>query len=134
MSKMKIGTATSLKDFNTLATIHVGDLVKDLDSSLICRINAYGQAIDQYGGDHTKGRLAIFKVENDEARLQYLRETEDKEIEDKQTSEESTSSTQNPSPVVVVSPLESVPDKELAEALRARGYTVTATKTVTIEL
>lgn len=61
MAALKKGATTSLVDFNYYGNLHVGDIVKDLDSGIECEIDKYGRAMDKYGNDHSKRRLAIVK-------------------------------------------------------------------------
>lgn len=76
MAALKKGATTSLVDFNYYGNLHVGDIVKDLDSGIECEIDKYGRAMDKYGNDHSKRRLAIVKPYDAGAELMKKKEAE----------------------------------------------------------
>ena len=155
---MKKGAKTSLKDFNYYGPICVGDIVKDLDTQMECEIDSYGRAMDKAGIDHSKGRLSIvrphgsskspidiFEEPAEDFRKDQLEGTEGLMEEaspaggqetDSETSEATQSTTAEESdttegktePVA----LESFTDQQLADALRTRGYELTATKIIMV--
>lgn len=78
MAALKKGATTSLVDFNYYGNLHVGDIVKDLDSGIECEIDKYGRAMDKYGNDHSKRRLAIVKPYDAGAELMKKRKEAEK--------------------------------------------------------
>ena len=159
---MKKGAKTSLKDFNYYGPICVGDIVKDLDTQMECEIDCYGRAMDKAGVDHSKGRLSIVrphgssnppidifgegaKEPEKDFRKDQLEGTEGLMEEaspaggqetDSETSEATQSSTAEENDMTegktVPITLESFTDQQLADALRIRGYELTATKTIMV--
>ena len=162
MARMKKGAKTSLKDFNYYGPICVGDIVKDLDTQMECEIDCYGRAMDKAGVDHSKGRLSIVrphgssnppidtfgegaKEPEKDFRKDQLEGTEGLMEEaspaggqetDSETSEAMQSSTAEENDMTegktVPITLESFTDQQLADALRIRGYELTATKTIMV--
>ena len=159
---MKKGAKTSLKDFNYYGPICVGDIVKDLDTQMECEIDCYGRAMDKAGVDHSKGRLSIVRPHDSsnppidifgegakepekDFRKDQLEGTEGLVEEaspaggqetDSETSEAMQSTTAEESDMTegktVPITLESFTDQQLADALRIRGYELTATKTIMV--
>ena len=159
---MKKGAKTSLKDFNYYGPICVGDIVKDLDTQMECEIDCYGRAMDKAGVDHSKGRLSIVRPHDSsnppidifgegakepekDFRKDQLEGTEGLVEEaspaggqetDSETSEAMQSSTAEENDMTegktVPITLESFTDQQLADALRIRGYELTATKTIMV--
>lgn len=159
MARMKKGAKTSLKDFNYYGPICVGDIVKDLDTQMECEIDCYGRAMDKAGIDHSKGRLSIvipngssnppidiiFEEPEKDFQKGQLEGTEGLTEEaspaggqetDSETSEatQSTTAEENDTTEGKTEPmtLESFTDQQLADALRTRGYELTATKIIMV--
>ena len=159
---MKKGAKTSLKDFNYYGPICVGDIVKDLDTQMECEIDCYGRAMDKAGVDHSKGRLSIVRphgssnppidifgegakepekdfqkgqLEGTEGLMEEASPAGGQET-DSETSEATQSSTAEENDMTegktVPITLESFTDQQLADALRIRGYELTATKTIMV--
>ena len=162
MARMKKGAKTSLKDFNYYGPICVGDIVKDLDTQMECEIDCYGRAMDKAGVDHSKGRLSIVRpngssnppidifgegakepekdfqkgqLEGTEGLMEEASPAGGQET-DSETSEatQSTTAEENDTPEGKTEPvtLESFTDQQLADALRTRGYELTATKIIMV--
>ena len=162
MARMKKGAKTSLKDFNYYGPICVGDIVKDLDTQMECEIDCYGRAMDKAGVDHSKGRLSIVRpngssnppidifgegakepekdfqkdqLEGTEGLMEEASpaggqetDSETSEATQSTTAEESDTTEGKTEPVA----LESFTDQQLADALRTRGYELTATKIIMV--
>ena len=156
---MKKGAKTSLKDFNYYGPICVGDIVKDLDTQMECEIDCYGRAMDKAGIDHSKGRLSIVRPHgSSNPPIDIIFEEPEKDFQkdqlegtkglveeaspaggqetDSETSEatQSTTAEENDTTEGKTEPvtLESFTDQQLADALRTRGYELTATKIIMV--
>ena len=156
---MKKGAKTSLKDFNYYGPICVGDIVKDLDTQMECEIDCYGRAMDKAGIDHSKGRLSIVRPNgSSNPPIDIIFEEPEKDFQkdqlegteglmeeaspaggqetDSETSEAMQSTTAEENDMTegktVPITLESFTDQQLADALRIRGYELTATKTIMV--
>lgn len=159
---MKKGAKTSLKDFNYYGPICVGDIVKDLDTQMECEIDCYGRAMDKAGIDHSKGRLSIVRLNGSsnppidifgEGAKEPEKDFQKDQLEgtkglkeeaspaggqetDSETSEATQSTTAEESDTTEGKTeqvtLESFTDQQLADALRTRGYELTATKIIMV--
>ena len=124
---MKRGTNVGLdKNFNNVC---VGDNIIDKDGSEYV-INAYGLAVDlRKGGTKKLSEVKDFEVVKKGGAEQDKRggAIADEPKDDTAAREQ----TQQPKPEAASKPsLEPFSDKELADELRRRGYTLTATKTI----
>lgn len=123
---MKRGTNVGLdKNFNNVC---VGDNIIDKDGSEYV-INAYGLAVDlRKGGTKKLSEVKDFEVKKAAPGPDNMRGGA---IADEPKDAAAQEQTQQPKPEAASKPsLEPFSDKELADELRRRGYTLTATKTI----
>lgn len=131
---MKKGTGIGLNDVNG-REIAVGDKVINLDSGIECTVNKYGNVVDASGVTHNKRRLQIiaeWHPGDDEAKKMKPEVTESVKPEPMKLEEEDVEILEMNGTTEPLA-FDCFEDQELADELRRRGYTVTASKVVIVE-
>lgn len=140
MKKSKIGTPIGIKDAN-YREIKVGDQLVLPDNGLDVTINCYGKPVSPSGAfvvlteeqlrrSYIKGVKPVFVPDDLEKKDLELEKEAEKDIPPLFGEERRVARfTESPSLA-----LEGFTDEQLVTELRGRGYEVTATKTITINL
>lgn len=136
MAAMKQGTHIGRMDFHG-QEICVGDTLRSKVTGTIYTVNKYGQPVDEHGNKPAVFRGSEFEIyssSEDGSELAIA-------LEDFSPVQEAVSITENVDYELIddVRPdmdmrFRGISSQELADELRQRGYTVTASKTVTIDL